>query len=107
MTLLTPAERTFVLKQRSVEVICRVLLTVVMPHWNESYLALCGGDTGLMAFHYGKCALYVSSLEMFFSPLVASLSDQLGRKHLMTWGRIGWVIFFSGHKIRDRSLAHR
>lgn len=33
-----------------------------------------------MAFHYGKCALYVSVLEMFFSPLVASLSDTFGRK---------------------------
>ena len=36
MALLTPAEKSFVMKQRAVEVICRVLLTVVMPHWNES-----------------------------------------------------------------------
>ena len=107
MSQLTREERRFVLQQRVVEVVCKMATSVVMPHWNSSYLELCGGDTGLMAFHYGKCALYVSSLEMFCSPLVASLSDQVGRKHLMTWGRLGWIIFFSGHRIRDRSLAHR
>lgn len=104
---LTPEERRFVLKQRYVEILERLTLTIIMPHWNDSYLKLCNGDTGVMALHYGKCALYVSVLEMFFSPLVASLSDQFGRKHFMTWGRIGPIIFFSGHMIRDRSLGHR
>jgi MFS family permease len=104
---LTPAERSFVLRQRCVEVLERLTLCIIMPHWNASYMELCGGDTGVMAWHYGKCALYVSALEMFFSPLVASLSDLLGRRHLMTWGRIGPIIFFSGHTIRDRSLRHR
>jgi hypothetical protein len=83
------------------------MLTVIMPHWNQSYLDLCNGDTGLMAFHYGKCALYVSVLEMFCSPVVAALSDTFGRVHFATWGRLGWIIFFSGHAIRDRSLPHR
>jgi hypothetical protein len=107
MSQLSPQERKFVLQQRFIEVVCKMATSVVMPHWNSSYLDLCGGDSGLMAWHYGKCALYVSSLEMFFSPLVASLSDQLGRKHLCSWGRVGWIIFFSGHRIRDRSLANR
>ena len=41
---------------------------------------------------------------MFFSPLVASLSDQIGRKHLMTWGRIGWGILNCAFKMMDLHL---
>ena len=44
---------------------------------------------------------------MVVSPLVAQLSDRFGRRHFGSWGRIGWIIFFSGHRIRDRSLTHR
>ena len=40
-------------------------------------------------------------------PFISALSDTLGRKHLMTWGRAGIVLFFAAHKFRDRSPAHR
>ena len=51
MALLTPEERRFVLTQRAVEVLYQLQETIIHPHWNESYLNLCRGDTGLMAVH--------------------------------------------------------
>ena len=51
MALLTPEERRFVLIQRAVEVLYQLQETIIHPHWNESYLNLCRGDTGLMAVH--------------------------------------------------------
>ena len=50
---LTPFERTFVLKQRSMEVISGFLFPFQGSAWLQSYLDLCGGDTGRMAIHYG------------------------------------------------------
>ena len=45
---LTPFERTFVLKQRSMEVISGFLFPFQGSAWLQSYLDLCGGDTGRM-----------------------------------------------------------
>ena len=41
------------------EVLYQLQETIIHPHWNESYLNLCRGDTGLMAVH---CERRCSSL---------------------------------------------
>lgn len=104
---LTADERSLVVKHRIVEVCSSLVFSTCMPHWNSSYLELVNGDTALMARHYGASASIISCFEMFTSPFVASLSDTVGRKYLAAFGRIGWIMFFGGYKIRDRSLPFR
>jgi MFS family permease len=104
---LTPDERSFVRKHRITEVCSSLVFSTCMPHWNSSYMDLVKGDTALMARHYGASASIISCFEMFTSPFVASLSDTVGRKYLAAFGRIGWILFFGGYKIRDRSLPFR
>ncbi len=104
---LTRDERSLVVKHRIVEVCSSLVFSTCMPHWNSSYLELVNGDTALMARHYGASASIISCFEMFTSPFVASLSDTIGRKYLAAFGRLGWIMFFGGYKIRDRSLPFR
>lgn len=104
---LSPDERSFVWKQRIVECCSSLVFSTCMPHWNSSYLELVGGDTALMARHYGASASVISIFEMFTSPFMASLSDTVGRKYLAAFGRVGWILFFGGYRIRDRSLPFR
>jgi hypothetical protein len=90
---LTPFERDFVLKQRAAECLSRLLHTVVHPAWTKCYLDLCtpppppravrraafpaallsgwpvgtgGGDTALMAMHYGRCRALMAIATIFF-----------------------------------------
>eukprot|EP01047_Picozoa_sp_COSAG01_P057631 COSAG01_NODE_6686_length_3544_cov_4.531495_2_plen_310_part_00 len=104
---LSPDERSLVRKHKIIEFCSGLVFSTCMPYWNSSYLALVDGDTALMARHYGISASIISIFEMFTSPFVASLSDTVGRKYLSAVGRIGWIMFFAGHRIRDRSLPFR
>ena len=104
---LTPDERSLVLKHRIVEVCGGLIFTACMPHWNASYMELVNGDAALMARHYGLSASIISCFEMFTGPFVASLSDTIGRRYLASIGRIGWIMFFAGYRIRDLSLPFR
>jgi MFS family permease len=106
-TRLSPDERSLVRKHKIVEICSSLVFSTCMPYWNSSYLELVGGDTALMARHYGLSASVISIFEMFTSPFMASLSDTVGRKYLSAVGRLGWIMFFAGHRIRDRSLPFR
>jgi hypothetical protein len=44
MASLTPTERTFVLKQRIINVIHKLAIMIMWAGWNQSYIDLCGGD---------------------------------------------------------------
>ena len=102
--LLTPFEWDFVRKQRIIECLSNLLHTVVYPAWTQSYLDLCGGDTAVMGMHYGRCRAFMAVALIFCAPIAAALSDTIGRRHMMTWGRLGWVAFFGFHRFRDRGI---
>jgi hypothetical protein len=83
------------------------MFKVMWASWNQSYLDLCGNDTGKMAVHYGWCRVGMGLCHIVTNPLYSAISDSVGRKHMMAWGRIGWMWFFFMHKFRDRSLQSR
>jgi hypothetical protein len=84
-----------------------LMFKVMWASWNQSYLDLCGNDTGKMAVHYGWCRVGMGLCHIVTNPLYSAISDSVGRKHMMAWGRIGWMWFFFMHKFRDRSLQSR
>ena len=90
-----------------VEVLFKGSIVMMFPYWNQSYLALMGGDSGAMAVHYGLTRVIQSVIHLVVFPLTSTLSDTVGRKHLMTWGRLGTAAFMILHRFRDRSPAHR
>jgi MFS family permease len=104
---LTPHEAAFVRKSRAVEVLFRAAIVVMFPWWQQSYLNLFDGDSGAMAVHYGVTRAVMAWIHLVSRPFFSCLSDTLGRKHLMTWGRLGTVCFFVFHRFRDRSPMHR
>jgi hypothetical protein len=104
---LTPREAGFVRKSRAVEVLFKAAMVVMFPYWNQSYLDIFKGDSGAMAVHYGVTRVVQNVIHLVVYPLTSTLSDTLGRKHLMTWGRLGTVAFFVFHRFRDRSPLHR
>jgi hypothetical protein len=91
---LTPRERAFAMRQRSIECISAFLFPFQMASWNQTYLTLCGHDTGIMAVHYGKVAIGNNLGGMFLNPFFGGLSDRFGRKMFLTFGRLGWIVFW-------------
>ena len=79
----------------------------MLRRWQESYLALFNGDSGAMAVHYGWTRSIMAWIHLVMRPFFATLSDSFGRRHLMSWGRLGTVAFFAFHRFRDRSPWHR
>jgi hypothetical protein len=57
-----------------------------------------------MALHYGRSRALMAIAQNFFQPIGAAASDRFGRRHMMTWGRLGWVAFFGFHRFRDRGI---
>eukprot|EP01052_Picozoa_sp_SAG31_P034983 SAG31_NODE_4161_length_3522_cov_1.727432_3_plen_190_part_00 len=76
--LLTPRERSFVLKQRVIETMSGFVFPFQSSSWNQTYLDLCHGDTGQMAIHYGKVAVGNSLGNSFLNPFFAGLSGKAG-----------------------------
>jgi len=83
-------------------VLTRVVLAVVEQFlfpfqgaaWNQSYMALCGNDTALMAIHYGYSKIGNAGGQFLVSPVVAGLADRFGRVFFATAGRAGWFVFW-------------
>jgi MFS family permease len=104
---LTADEASFVKRMRLIDILGTMMFKVMWASWNQSYLDLCGNDTGMMAVHYGWCRVGMGVLMAITNPIYSAVSDCIGRKHLMAWGRLGWMWFFFMHKFRDQSLTHR
>jgi hypothetical protein len=91
---LTSSERAFLYKQRLFVALNNFAWAVQRPASDGAYINLCGGDTALMARHYGGVQSMNNLGNMFLSPLVGTLSDAVGRRRLLGLGRIGWVGWF-------------
>jgi len=83
------------------------MFKVMWASWNQSYLELCDYDTGKLAVHYGWCRVGMGLCQIVTNPIYSAISDSVGRKGMMTWGRFGWMFFFYCHRFRDTSLTHR
>ena len=94
MAELNVEERSFVRKQRIFNALNQFAWAIQRPASDGQYIALCGGDTGLMARHYGTVQAMNNFFNMFGSPIVGALSDTLGRRQLLALGRCGWVCWF-------------
>ena len=57
-------------------------------------LALTGGDSALMMSWFGLAGSCNNVLSLLISPVVGSLSDAVGRKWLVAYGRLGTAVFF-------------
>ena len=92
---LTSSDRRFVLLQRANQVVNRFYMSFERTAWNATYVQLCGGDIAAMAINRGQTAVINNFAGMWCAPLVAQLSDSIGRKWLMVMGRAGTVVFFA------------
>ena len=79
----------------------RLMFKVMWASWNQSYLELCDYDTGKLAVHYGWCRVGMGLCQIVTNPIYSAISDSVGRKGMMTWGRFGWMFFFYCHRFRD------
>ena len=78
---LTPFERTFVLKQRSMEVISGFLFPFQGSAWLQSYLDLCGGEDD--ARRGRERIAYLGTLNVLASrrnSLASTLNKSLGKR---------------------------
>ena len=57
-------------------------------------LKFCQGDATLMMSWFGIAATYNNALSTLLGPVVGSLADAYGRKHLVAIGRLGAAVFF-------------
>ena len=72
----------------------------------ELVLALCGGDSVVLAGHSAVIASANSLLATFLTPVVSSLSDSRGRRPFMVATRSGWMLWMLAQP-RVGSLAAR
>ena len=92
---LTAVERRFIFVQRCNQVVNRFYMSFERTAWNATYISLCGGDIAKMSINRGRTAVFNNFAGMWLGPLVAQLSDSIGRKRLMMMGRTGTVVFFA------------
>ena len=58
------------------------------------YLALCGGDAGLMGEHHGQTMTLMNLGVTFVSPYIAALSDRFGRMRIMVITRCAHLLWY-------------
>ena len=90
----TPQERRFVYSIRYTNILRAWVHTACLVAYNQKYLLLCGHDTGVMAIHAGLVRSLKSVVNVLMSPVVGALSDSFGRKPVMLYGRVGWVLIW-------------
>jgi MFS family permease len=90
----TPQERRFVYNIRYTNILRAWVHTASLVAYNQKYLVMCGGDTGVMAMHAGVVRSCKSVVNVLMSPIVGGLSDSFGRKPMMLYGRFGWVMIW-------------
>ena len=91
---LSAADRRFIRQQRLFMVLNNFCWAIQRPGSDQAYMDLCGGDSALMARHYGGVQSMNNFFNMFLNPLVGSLSDAIGRRKLLALGRVGWTAWF-------------
>lgn len=96
MEELTPKQRSFVLKQRLLQILDTLMHDFSGPAHHLSYIEQCQGDMGMMALHYGRVQSVNNLLHCFLSPVVGSLSDSVGRRKLHAYGKLGPMLWFLG-----------
>eukprot|EP01048_Picozoa_sp_COSAG05_P017794 COSAG05_NODE_2492_length_2992_cov_2.006913_1_plen_493_part_00 len=90
----TPQERRFVYSIRYTNILRAWVHTACLVAYNQKYLQLCGNDTGVMAIHAGVVRSMKNVVNVVMSPIVGALSDSFGRKPMMLYGRVGWVLIW-------------
>ncbi len=87
------AERSFVWRLRLQTIVETWASGISNVASFELVLALCGGDSVLLASHNAIITSANSLLATFLSPVVCSLSDAHGRIPFMTLMRSGWLLW--------------
>ena len=70
-----------------------MMFKVMWASWNQSYLDLCGNDTGKMAVHYGWCRVGMGCCHIVTNPIYSAISDSIGRASTL---RNLWSLVISG-----------
>ena len=86
-------ERAFVWRMRLQTIIETWASGITNVASFELVLALCGGDSVVLASHNAVISSVNSLLATFLSPVICSLSDAHGRVQLMTLMRSGWLLW--------------
>lgn len=86
-------ERSFVWRMRLQTIIETWASGITNVASFELVLALCGGDSVVLASHNAVISSANSLLATFLSPVVCSLSDAHGRIPFMTLMRSGWLLW--------------
>jgi MFS family permease len=81
----------------------RTRLSQLLSSWNfnissaaalDLYIKHAGGSSTTMALHYGSVQSGTNLCNMLIAPAVGCLSDTIGRKPLMMFGRCGWALWW-------------
>ena len=86
-------ERSFVWRMRLQTIVETWASGITNVASFELVLALCGGDSVVLASHNALISSGNSLLATFLSPVVCSLSDAYGRIPFMTLMRSGWLLW--------------
>jgi MFS family permease len=103
---LSAPERRFVIQARFVGFLNQWSFNSCLVANNHHFLALCRGDTGLMAVTMASVTTVQNALNTLLAPLVGGLSDSVGRVPVLALGRLGCI---AGLILlpRTRTLAQR
>ena len=86
----TPEEARFVLKGRLHHIFSSLQFNISRSAILDSYMRHAGGSSTVWARHYGLVQTATNLANLLLAPVVGCLSDTIGRKPLMIFGRIGW-----------------
>ena len=90
----TPEEARFVLKGRLHHIFSSLQFNISRSAILDSYMRHAGGSSTVWARHYGLVQTSTNLANLLLAPVVGCLSDTIGRKPLMIFGRIGWTAWW-------------
>ena len=87
-------EKRFVARTRVSQFLSSLNFNISSASALDMYMRHSGGSSTTMAVHYGTVQSSINLCNMLLAPAVGCLSDTIGRKPLMMFGRAGWALWW-------------